>query len=240
MFTPRILFKTSFPIAGMRVAICNREWAATPEYDALVDAEWKNMLDRAKHPIWDGTYYCVLNLNELGNGATTESLRLGTIRYRYIATFPALHAHHFRLHLDPLNHLSTIALIRTHDDHYVFGKRVRNGSVDLIGGGVQSDEIAISNGADVERNLYKEINEEVGIRSEDIVEMPGIGVLLSGTSNVLIVGHAHVDLSKAEAGLRFERREENEMTEPVFVPAAEVRKFLESMEDYRCLIRNLL
>lgn len=82
------------------------------------------------------------------------------MRYGYIATFPELNKHHSKHHLDPLNHLSTVALIRTQDDHYLFGRRVRNGSV---------DEISVSCGADIERNLHKEFNEEVGIGRGNIM-----------------------------------------------------------------------
>jgi hypothetical protein len=240
MFIPRILSNASFSIANIGVQICGDEWTATPEYDALVDTEWKKMLIGAKHSIWDGTYYRVLNAAGMEIGLVSGSMQLGIIRYRYIATFPALHAEHSRCHLDPLYHLSTIALIRTLDGHYLFGKRARNGQVDCIGGGVQRDEMVVSCGADIERNLYKEMNEEIGIGNGDVVAILGIGVLLSGTSNVLIVGHVRIGLSKADAASRFDRRTENEMAELAFVPADGLRAFLYSMDDYRNLIPNLL
>lgn len=198
------------------------------------------MLIGAKQPIWDGTYYRALNAAELETGATAAIMQLGIVRYRYIATFPVLHLHHSRCALDPLYHLSTIALIRTLDDHYLFGKRASSGQVDLIGGGVQRDEMVISSGADIERNLYKEMNEEIGICDKDVVEMSGIGILLSGTSNVLVVGDVRVGLSRADAVLRFEQRTENEMAELVFVPADRLKVFLQSMDDYRRLIPVLL
>lgn len=239
MFRARILRREPIPLDAIEVEICAQEWAATAEYDALVDRAWSERLAQASHPIWDGTYYRVLNAEEWASGAE-RALRLGTIRYRYIATFPALHEDHARCGLEPLNHLSTVALVRTRDGHILFGRRARDGAIDLIGGGVQQDEMPVSSGADLECNLRKEIREETGIRDEDIEEIAGLGALYSGTSNVLLLAYARSGLSKAGAEARFAHREDQEMAEPVFVPEAELRSFLEEMTDYRRLIPSLL
>ena len=231
---------TPFSIAGIRVQVCAEKWTATPEYNSLVDIEWESMVFQAKNSIWDGTYYRVVNASELETRSEVGLMQLGTIRYRYIATFSALHQHHARCGLDPLYHLSTTALIRTTDGYYLFGKRARNGSIDLIGGGAQTDELMISGGPSIEQNLYKEIHEEVGICEDDIEELAGIGIVLSGTSNVLIIGHARAGLSKTDAIARFGQRTENEMTEPMFVHEDKLRGFLREMTDYRTLIPDLL
>jgi predicted NUDIX family phosphoesterase len=157
-----------------------------------------------------------------------------------VSTFPKLHQQHADHELEPFHHLSTIALIRTLDGHYLFGRRSRNGEVDLIGGGVQCDELAVTCGADLERNLFKEIHEEVGIREDDIEQLAGIGILLSGTSNVLIVAHANLALTRAEAAARFAMRTDNEMSEPVFVRECELCPMLRAMSDYRRLIPELI
>lgn len=236
MFRPRILSKNHFTIAGLRVEVCSNEWSAPPAYQVLVDAAWKTLLAHTAQPLWDGTYYRVLAELDLDR----EMIRLGTIRYRYIATFPALHQYHTDHRLDPLLHLSTIALIRTNDRYYLFGRRTRNGEIDLIGGGVQRDELEIATGADLERNLLKEIHEEVGIGGDNLERLTGIGILLSGTSNVLIIGHANADLNRSEAVARFAERSEEEMSEPVFVAENDLCSALRSMNDYRPLIPELI
>lgn len=240
MFSPRILSKTPFSIGGIKIQVCAEIWTATPDYNGLVDVEWESMVLQAKNPIWDGTYYRVINASELETRSEGGRMQLGTIRYRYIATFPALHQHHARCGLAPLYHLSTTALIRTIDGYYLFGKRVRNGSIDLIGGGAQTDELVISSGLGVEQNLYKEIHEEVGICKDDIEELAGIGIVLSETSNVLLIGHAQVGLSKIDTIAQFDQRTENEMTEPVFVHEDKLQGFLRDMTGYRKLIPDLL
>ena len=238
MFLPRVISRTAFDIGKSNVSVCPSEWTAPEAYDALVDPAWKELVKDSR--LWDGTYYRVLNAAALRDGIGPFALRLGTIRYRYVATYPMLHQHHARHQLEPLHHLSTIALIRTSDAHYLFGKRTRNGEIDLIGGGVQSDELVITSGADLERNLLKEIREETGISRSEIQQLSGIGILLSSNSNVLIVGHARTGLTRAEAIAAFDLRTENEMSEPVFVPQDEICSTLRSMTDYRPLIPELM
>jgi len=240
MFTPRILTRASFTLADIGIELCAHEWQPTPAYNALVHAEWRRMVARSAEPLWDGLYYRVLNLDELEKGAAPATLRLGAVRYRHIATFPALHDHHARLHLDPFNHLSTGALIRTSDGFYLFGRRARNGATEIIGGGVQSDELVVASGADLERNLYKELREEVGITRPDIHALSGIGILYAATSNVIVIAHAAVGLSRAAAENRFLARTEPEMAAPVFVPEHDLRAALHSMAGYRTLIPELL
>ena len=153
MFTPRVLSRRSFPISNLCIEHRDSAWRSTLEYDELVQLEWNNILRRAKTRVWDGVYYRVLNPDALAQENQPSPILLGTVAYRYVATFPSLSHEHSRLALDPFSHLSTVALIRTADDLYVFGVRKQNGVVDLIGGGAQRDEVEIQTGTDLERNL---------------------------------------------------------------------------------------
>ena len=240
MYLARVISKTAFDIASLTISVSPHRWTPPSVYDDLVTTEWQKLLVRTPQPIWDGTYYRVLNPADLENGTEPLTVRLGTIRYRFIATFPLLHQAHAHHQLEPLHHLSTIALLRTSDGYYLFGRRTRNREIDLIGGGVQKDELEIASGADLERNLIKEIHEETGISRNRIDRLSGIGILLSGTSNVLMVGHAHVDPTRAEAIAAFALRTENEMSEAVFIPGNELPCFLRSKSDYRPLIPQLM
>ena len=240
MLLPHIFSKQGFDIAKLPVSVCPDQWTAPPAYDVLVDAAWRQMLRESRHPLWDGTYYRLLNPADVENGMGTSPLRLGAIRYRYIATFAALHQHHAFHQLDLVHHLSTTAVIRTRDNYYLFGRRTRNGEIDLIGGGVQRDELEVTSGADLERNLLKEIREETGVSAHDVQQLTGIGILRSANSNVLIVANANLSLTKVEAIARFVLRPENEMSELVFVPETGLYPTLNSMSDYRPLIPELM
>ncbi len=240
MFTPRILWSQPYSISRLRVENCDHEWHGTPEYEELVQIEWARIVRRAKSHVWDGKYYRVLNLTALENEAGAQPIRFGTICYRYIASFPLLDKQHAQYALEPLNHLSTTALIRTRDGSYLFGIRKQNGFVDLIGGGAQCDQIEISSGAGIEQNIYKEIREEIGLNREDIDDLTGIGIVYSSTSNVLVVGHVCLSLTSDEIRARFEERVDDEMAQLVFISEERVREFLLEMPDYRNLLPQLI
>jgi 8-oxo-dGTP pyrophosphatase MutT (NUDIX family) len=121
----------------------------------------------------------------------------------------------------------------------LFGRRSRNGTIDLIGGGVQSDESAVESGSDIEANLRKEIFEELGIRSAQIQDVRGIGVLLSTTSNVLVIAAVDLDLSIKEVAAQFANRTDDDMSDLVGVNEDDLSAFLRNMPDYRTLISEL-
>jgi 8-oxo-dGTP pyrophosphatase MutT (NUDIX family) len=243
MFTPRILRKGPFGLSDIGVEIAEETWRAPPQFDERVADNWKALVraaDAEGHRLWDGTHYRVANLEALESGAGAPALRLGLVSFRYIATYRALHEAHRASGLAPTHHLSIAALISTCDGHYLFGKRKRNGAIDLIGGGVQPSELVVSRGADLERTLFKEVEEEVGLLSGDFEETTGIGIVMSSTSNVLIIAHAPARLAMNEVQAAFACREEDEMAEPVFVSEPELPRYLRAMTDYRVLVADLL
>lgn len=235
MFKPRILSRTPRPFGEIAVELCPNNWTATSEYDLLVDSVWAGM--RVREGLWDGRHYRVVLPDQLDHEST---MRLGGIRYRYIATYRALHQDHARCALDPLHHLSTIALIRTVDGQFLFGRRAANGSLELIGGGVQQDELTVSSGADLERNLLKEINEETGIARDHIDEISGRGGLFSSTSNILLLAMVRLRIPAVEVTDVFRYRPDKEMSKLAFIPEEALRSLLRTLPDYRALIPGLL
>jgi len=240
MLEPAILLKGPFRIADFTVEAIEQPWQTHPEYEQAVAVEWESRSRRAAEAgdhLWDGVSYRVANSDAW---LMPPRLQLGTIAYRYVATFRRLQDLHRTHGLEPTYHLSICALIRTTDDFYLFGRRRVRRNVDLIGGGVQPDEMAVATGADLERCLFKELREETGIRASAVTELTGLGVVLSGSSNILIVGHLKLSLDLAEAQAAFVHREEDEMGELEIVPADGIRAYLSAMTDYRVLVADLL
>jgi 8-oxo-dGTP pyrophosphatase MutT (NUDIX family) len=235
MYIPYILCRPPLPFREIHLEVCGDVWTASAEYDALVESVWAKM--RVEQPLWDGNYYRVVDPTELSGGAR---VRLGMIPYRYIATYRTLREQHMRYGLKALYHLSTVALVRTNDEFYVLGKRARNGMVDLLGGGVQPEELTVACGADLEENLYKEILEEAGLCRSDVEELTGIGVVVSGTSNVILMALVHLKIGCGEIEAQFSGRTEDEIAELIFVPEMELQRYLDGMTDYRKLISDLL
>lgn len=243
MFTPAILHKGRFALADIAVRVVDEAWQPGAAYDALVQDAWQARVSAAAsraQKIWDGRYYRVTNVPEMKDGLARPGLCLGTISYRYIATYGALHGHHAKEGLEPLHHLTTACLVRTRDGTFLFGRRSRDGAIDLIGGGVQSDELAVACGSDLEANLRKEILEELGVASAHIRSIGGVGILLSTTSNVLIIGLVDLALSLDEAAAQFAQRSDDEMSELVAVSQDDLGGFLGAMTDYRTFLPELM
>jgi 8-oxo-dGTP pyrophosphatase MutT (NUDIX family) len=240
MFEPAILLKGPFRIADFAVEIVGQDWQSHPDYDRAVAVEWERRARRAAElgdHLWDGISYRVANHDAWSN---PPRLELGTVAYRYLATYRRLHETHRAHGLEPLHHLSIAALLRTSDDHYLFGRRRVRGNIDLIGGGVQPDEMTVADGADLERSLLKEIREETGIQATQIAALDGLGVVLSTISNIIIVAHAALALTRAEAESAFAHREEDEMGALECVQAAQIKPYLRNLTDYRVLLAELL
>jgi 8-oxo-dGTP pyrophosphatase MutT (NUDIX family) len=243
MFTPAILYKGHFDLAAIAVTVVDEAWQSSAAYEALVQEVWTARVAAVAsrgHRLWDGRFYRVSNVPDIESGLTQPGLRLGTIRYRYVATYGALHTHHAAEGLAPLHHLTTACLVRTCDGYFLFGKRSLGGAIDLIGGGVQPEELPVTRGADLEANLRKEILEEMGVANAHIRSLHGVGVLLSSTSNVLIIGAVDLVLSRDEVAGYFAQRSDDEMSELVAVREEDLNSYLGSMTDYRKLIPGLL
>jgi hypothetical protein len=243
VYPPRILHKSPFRFQDIDLEVTDVEWRPTARYESLANAAWENRVIEeaaAGREIWNGTYYRAMNLRDLDASQVPFGLQLGTVQYRYIATFRSLNEDHTAEALEPLYHVATAALIETTDNQFIFGRRSRDGVLDLVGGGLQKDEMVVARGADLERNIRKEMHEEIGISDNHIESTRGLGLVLSSTSNVLVLGAVKLLLSSTEAQTQFLSRTDNEMSEPIFVAGTELNEFLASMTDYRALIPGLL
>jgi 8-oxo-dGTP pyrophosphatase MutT (NUDIX family) len=243
VFEPRILLRKKFHLSDVRVVIEDDEWCPDSEYDRHASAAWAERMEfeaKRNGEIWDGINYRVANALELDSAPGPISFRLGRVRYRYIATFRSLFSLHQAHGLEPLHHLSTAAMLRTKDGFYVFGRRRIDGSVDLIGGGAQADELPISAGCDLEANLEKEIFEETGLPRSHLVRQAGIGILRSQTSNVLIISDVETSLGRDALEDVFKGREDDEMARLEFVPRSEINPYLFALDGYRPLIPALM
>jgi 8-oxo-dGTP pyrophosphatase MutT (NUDIX family) len=243
MYKARTIYSKKFSAADIKISgFLGKEWVANSSYDELVQAVWKQKEQLAKEDgvkIWDGMYYRVENVSEIEKSGELR-FELGTVPYRYIATVIDLQDSFVANKFDPLCHLSTAAMIRTSDGFYVFGKRSRNGMVDLIGGGAQQDEMVINSGIDLERNLRKEVYEETSISESHIRSVQGIGIVRSMTSNTILISTVQLNVSRDQVRDIFKDRLEDEMSDLLYVSDVEIEFFLRKMSSYRPLIADFL
>lgn len=243
MYPAKTLLSRKFSVSDFQIEILkDSEWKSNSTYDESVFNLWTEKERLAKEDgekIWDGIYYRVTNVPEIEE-TQRLILRLGTVPYRYIATALDLEYQLKENNLEPLFHLSTAAIIRTSDGVYLFGKRSRNGKIDLIGGGAQPDELEVQIGMDLEQNLLKELIEEAGIEQSHIETVEGLGIVQSITSNIIIISLVQLKISKQKTGEVFKQRTDNEMSELLYVSELEIRPFLKAMKSYRPLIADFL
>lgn len=243
MFEAKTLYPNRFTAADIQIDVLpDAVWSAPDTYEKEVLRVWKlkeTEAHNANGRIWDGIYYRVTNVADMANSKSI-SLKLGTVPYRYVTTAYSLKDSFTQHKLAPLHHLSTAAMLRTRDDEYLFGKRSLNGTIDLIGGGAQPDELVIRSGIDLERNVLREIHEEAGLQSFHIESVQGLGIVQSITTNVVLVFLVQINLSTAEAKEVFKGREDAEMADLVAVPENNLKLYLQGMPSYRPLIADLL
>jgi hypothetical protein len=237
MFEPCILRRGPFHPATFDLVVTGERWQPGAAYDALVETAWQGRVEAAAargHRLWDGTHYRFTDIAQAGDGMRID---LGTVPFRYLATYRLLHKENAAQGLTPTHHISTASMLRTADGHYVFGKRAINGSIDLIGGGFQPED-----GVPVcfENNLYKEIAEELGVAREHLGEAQGIGIVRSTTSNVLVIAKIETTLNRDGIRAAFAHRGDDEMAEPVFVAEDDIHAYLRSLTDYRVLVADLI
>lgn len=239
MYEPRILLKGPFALDAFELVRTGAAWRGDDTYEALVGPIWEERLAAAAardHHLWDGMHYRVADIEEVTAG---PRLRLDTIAYRYLVSLRHLWDEHVARCHAPYHHISTAALIRTADGFYIFGKRKVNGTVDLIGGAFQPDDV-LGDAANFASNTLKEIREETGIGRDALSALTGLGIVMSTTSNVLVIAGVETALTRDGVRAAFAHREDDEMAEPVFVPASDVRDYLRSLGDYRVQVAELV
>ncbi len=129
----------------------------------------------------------------------------------------------------PTFHCSTVALIKTADNFYVFGSRnantIHTQPMDFIGGGLQFDELEVNNGEDIEKNVVKELYEEINVCQSDILHIEGIGIILSTSTNISFIFKVDLRLNKDSLKDKFLERKDDEMSELIFIKE-------ENLEEY--------
>ena len=159
---------------------------------------WEELKVRAQQngrELWDGTYCRLENLDELINGAT--HLKFSPIKYSAVRGLIELSRKKVADFSVCPFHVNTGILLRTVDGYYVFGMKKYGNSqnVDLVGGGLQPSEISIQNGIDLEKNVLKEVEEEINLHPENLHNIVVSGLVQATNSCVIFVFHADVNLT---------------------------------------------
>lgn len=211
-----------------------------------IDQYWASIQQRnaaLKRHVWDGIFYRLDNIEDLLQGR--PFLKLGRIQYSTVLGLAKIH----RERTLPIEqypfHICTGALVLTSDDQYLFGVKTELPSesdlLDIVGGGLQSSEIEVTNSNDLFRNVLKELKEECNIDEHWVKQMKSLGILFcESTLGLIFTFHITLKLTSKEAMEFFNRREDFEFSHLKFVEARQVSKFLASQKRFIRQIADLL
>lgn len=216
-------------------------------YENTLTGYWNDVIEdsnKAGIEVWDGLYYRLENIDELINGAM--QLQLSTVPYSTVRSLIKLKQSHNTLDSSYFSyHINTGALISTSDDLFVFGQKTRlSGTqfIDLIGGGLQKDELTVKQVADIKNNILKEAFEEANISSSMIDWVNLNSFVLTNTMSVIILFNIKLNVDKSQLLKAFESRVENELSGLEFFDKLDVGEFSrrENALSYLSLIPQLV
>ncbi len=242
MITPSIILKKTFApeeINIIKKSETNRSIDKNLEQKAKM--AWKEILKESNENLWDGTCYRLDNIEEVKNGSL--NFEISTIKYSLVIGYKEISKENKLATEQYSNHISTGGLIKTSDDIYIFGNKnedLKNPQISLIGGGLQEDELEVNSGMDIQRNLFKEIKEEINLSEQDVLRSKIIGILMSGSSGIIIVFETILKISSQLVLEKFKKRCDEEIKSLVFIPQNRLKDFIAEQKDYGSLISDLL
>jgi hypothetical protein len=245
MVQTQVILKKAFKAQDINI---KRNKISSRKIDPVLEnkakSQWEEIVKKSEQEgtkIWDGTYYRLDNVSEIKNGS--NEFKLSTIKYSLVKAYRGLSEENNLTEDQYTYHINTGGLIKTTDNFYIFGNKgsdFNNPIIDFIGGGLQEDELIVETGNDIERNVFKEIKEEVNLEIEEIKESEIIGILLAKSMAIIIIFEVDLKLTKEEVQIKFDERVEDEIKSLVFVPEKDIKDFFSKQSDYRALVGELL
>lgn len=238
---PKIIFYDTFTENTFFIKHVNSKLQLNDIQIQNIDSTWKKFKNEAKSRgahVWDGTYYRLENTENIKSNLEFSTINYSTIRgltfNQDISQIP--------FESRP-NHISTASLIKTSDGLFVFGVRNSNSmssrKIDLIGGGLQPEELKVENCGDIFKNQVKEMSEEIGILPGHISSINGIGITLSSKYNVIFIFYTKLTISKNQLFEIFKYNTDDEMQNLKFVYKNDLEDYLSDKGSYRPLTTKL-
>lgn len=195
-----------------------------------LDQIWNEIETKTKaagREVWDNLYYRLENRKELSEGAKT--LHLSTIPYSTVRSLIEIAKAEAPQEKDFPLQVNTGGLIRTSDGYYVFGlKGLADGkkSMEMVGGGLQPKELEVRVGADLGRNMTKEMSEEVNIGEEYLADQKILGFIFAENKGIIIAFKNQLNIPIEKVQQLFPLRKDKELVGIHAVPDSEVASFL--------------
>ncbi len=245
MQLPKILFKGNYTAADIMVSTLAK---STRKIDAKLEQQmqvrWQELLTEAKssgRKLWDSELY------------RFEDFRTGPKLELTFSTVPFSVAKAGSAYIDEFNRLGeeyyskstfAIGLAKTSDDCYILGEVSSNymntGAIDIIGGVLSKSEGLMTNSNDLFAALYKEFEEEIGIKKESLAHPRLLGAILTMKFKVCLVFHLEISLTKNEVQDIYDENKDDELSRIIFIHENKLKEELTKLPDFRSTVVDLL
>lgn len=236
---PKILYDRPFTFDEIQIEhLGESSRNLDEETDMKISQLWKEETKKAQYPLRDGSIYRLENTDFIDRAEQWILFQMSTISYRYLH-IPTRYKTVFT-HIGPRRGVFTWSLIQTSDGTYVFGKRTKDGSTGMIGWAIQPDEMVIHSGSDLQKNLYREIHEELGVPPTYITDSTVLWIILHSNTCIGIQSRTQLGCDKKTLETLFEKRTDKEMGELIFVKQEHIFTFLQAWSTDRSLLAEVL
>jgi predicted NUDIX family phosphoesterase len=132
--------------------------------------------------------------------------------------------------------------VRTIDGYFIFAKKGERSysktKIDFIGGILEN--LDITTGKQLLEEGLRELNEEIGISSKQIEDTYFIGMVLSDTTNIMIVTNTILNISSKKVRDIFNKLSDSELSDLIFIKKSDIKDYLQKLSGYKpCTIELL-
>jgi hypothetical protein len=214
MELPRILVRGKFGPEDLLVSVSASNRKIDPGCEGQLDALWeakKKKADEEGKNCYNGVSY---RLNALEERKGKVVVDFGTFEYKVRDGLIAI-PEYFELPEEYYRKgCFSTATVKTSDGYYLMaelsGKSMNENRIELIGG-IMETNIAFSSGEDTFRSFYDELEEEAGVRENDIATCTLTAIFLEESTNVGFYFEVILNVSSDELLKRFQKNQDQDM-----------------------------
>jgi hypothetical protein len=211
---PKILISGKFKPSDLEVSVSESNRKIDPTTEAQLEPVWetkKKKADEDGKVCYNGISY---RLNSIESKDGKVILDFGTFEYKVRDGLIAI-PEYFNLPEEYWRKgCFTCASIKTSDNQYVMaelsGKSMNYNKVDLIGG-VMETNIGMTTGDDIFKSFYNELDEEAGVKEEDIKESYLQTIYLASGTNVAFYFEVTLNVPSQELLERFKTNKDTDI-----------------------------
>lgn len=214
MISPKVLVSGKFLPEDFVVSVSESTRKIDPTVEGQIDALWqakKKKADENGQQCYNGMSYRLNSIQERNGKVIVD---FGTFEYKVRDGLIAIPGYFDLPEAYYRQGCFSTASVKTSDGLYVMvglsGKSMNKNSLELIGG-IMETNIAFSSGRDIFQSFYDELEEEAGVRDEDIRECFLKAIYLDAKTNIGFYFEVILTVSSGEMLERFKQNKDSDI-----------------------------